>query len=38
MKKVLLLLKEENRRLNQLAEKDWLTGLYNRMAMEHKVQ
>lgn len=37
MKKVLLLLKEENRRLNQLAEKDWLTGLYNRMAMEHKV-
>lgn len=30
-------LKEENERLSQLAERDWLTGLYNRMAVEQKI-
>lgn len=33
----LLLLKEENKRLSQLAEKDWLTGLCNRMAAEKRI-
>lgn len=28
------LLREENQRLNKLAQTDWLTGLYNRMAVE----
>ena len=37
MKNVLALLKNENRRLSQQAETDWLTGLYNRMAVEEKV-
>lgn len=31
------LLREENQRLSQLAQTDWLTGLYNRMAVEQKV-
>lgn len=31
------LLREENQRLNKLAQTDWLTGLYNRMAVEQKV-
>ncbi|MBT9779109.1 diguanylate cyclase [Clostridium sp. MCC353] len=30
-------LQKENRRLNKLAETDWLTGVYNRGAVENKV-
>lgn len=37
MNDILESLKAENRRLNQRAELDWLTGLYNRMAVEEKV-
>lgn len=37
MDRVLTLLKDENRRLSQQAEHDWLTGLYNRMTVEEKV-
>lgn len=37
MKDILLSLKEENKRLSQMAETDWLTGLYNRMAVEKRV-
>lgn len=37
MKDILLSLKEENRRLSQMVETDWLTGLYNRMAVEKRV-
>lgn len=33
----LSMLQEENKRLSRLAEKDWLTGLYNRMAVEERV-
>lgn len=33
----LSMLREENKRLSQLSEKDWLTGLYNRMAVEERV-
>lgn len=32
----LSMLREENKRLSRLAEKDWLTGLYNRMAVEER--
>lgn len=31
------MLSEENKQLSQLAQRDWLTGLYNRMAVEEKV-
>lgn len=34
---VLTALKDENKRLSQQVELDWLTGLYNRMAVEEKV-
>lgn len=37
MNDVLESLKEENRRLSQQAEQDWLTGLYNRMTIEERV-
>lgn len=37
MENVLLPRKEENNRLSQLAEIDWLTGVYNQTAMEIKV-
>lgn len=37
MKNVLTSLKNENKRLSQQAEIDWLTGLNNRMATEEKV-
>lgn len=37
MKSVLTILKNENRRLSQQVELDWLTGLYNRMTVEEKV-
>lgn len=37
MNDTLLSLKEENKRLNEMVETDWLTGLYNRMAIEKKV-
>lgn len=37
MKDILTLLKEENRRLSHQAEEDWLTGLYNRMTVEEKI-
>lgn len=37
MPDTLLLLREENRRLSRLAQKDWLTGLYNRMSVEQKI-
>lgn len=33
----LILLKNENKRLSQQAELDWLTGLYNRMTVEREV-
>ena len=36
MNDTLLSLKEENKRLNEMVETDWLTGLYNRMAIEKK--
>ena len=34
---VLSELKDENKRLSQQAERDWLTGLYNRMSVEEKI-
>ena len=37
MNDAFLSLLEENKRLSHLAETDWLTGLYNRMAVEKKV-
>lgn len=37
MNEMLLSLMEENKRLSRLAETDWLTGLYNRMAVEKNV-
>lgn len=37
MNHVLAELKDENRRLSQQVEMDWLTGLYNRMTVEEKV-
>lgn len=37
MKKVLLMPEEEGRQSNQPAEKDWLTGLYDKKTIEHKV-
>lgn len=37
MNQVLEALENENKRLSQQAELDWLTGLYNRMTVEEKV-
>lgn len=37
MDNILTLLQNENRRLSQQAELDGLTGLYNRMTVEHKI-
>lgn len=37
MEDILESLKDENRRLSRKAELDWLTGLYNRMTVEEKV-
>ena len=37
MERVIAQLQQENERLAQLAQRDWLTHLYNRMATQEKV-
>lgn len=37
MERVIAQLQQENERLAQLAQQDWLTHLYNRMATQEKV-